>query len=86
MKQLAYTIFITNNRVSFHLWRNETLIKHQKVSKYYDHDCSICACECDKDSEIKEYQKDSNFTKSLIDDLVVTCEEILDYTNQFRKL
>ena len=25
----------------FHLWWKENLIKHQKVSKYYDHDCKI---------------------------------------------
>ena len=85
MKQLVYTIFITNNRVSFHLWQNESLIKYQKVLKYYDHDYSMCACERDKDSKIKEYQKDFNCTKSLTDDLVVTYEEIVDYTNQFSK-
>ena len=39
VRQLTYTIFITNNRVSFHLWWNENLVKHRKVSKYYNHDC-----------------------------------------------
>ena len=29
---------ITNNHASFHLWLKENLIKHQKVSKYYDVD------------------------------------------------
>ena len=33
-------MFITNNHDSFHLWWNENLVKHQKVSKYYDQDCS----------------------------------------------
>ena len=33
-------MFITNNRASFHLWWKENLVKHQKVSKYYNHDCS----------------------------------------------
>ena len=29
-------MFIANNRDSFHLWWKENLVKHQKVSKYYD--------------------------------------------------
>ena len=33
-------MFITNNHSSVHLCRKENSIKHQKVSKYYDHDCS----------------------------------------------
>ena len=32
-------MFITNNRASYHLWWKETLVKHQKVSKYYENDC-----------------------------------------------
>ena len=40
MRQLVYIIFITNNHDSFHLWWKENLAKHQKVSKYYDQDCS----------------------------------------------
>ena len=31
-----YTMFVTINRVSFHLWLKENLVKHQKVSKYYE--------------------------------------------------
>ena len=34
-------MFITYNHASFHLWREENLVKHQEVSKYYDHDCSF---------------------------------------------
>ena len=41
MKQLVYTMFIGNNRPSFHLWWKENLVKHWKVSKYYETDCSI---------------------------------------------
>ena len=33
-------MFITNNHDSFHLWWKENLVKHQKVSKCYDQDCS----------------------------------------------
>ena len=31
--------FNSNNRASFHLWK-ENLLHYQKVSKYYEHDCS----------------------------------------------
>ena len=34
-------MFITNNQPLFQLWWKENLVKHQKVSKYYDHDCSL---------------------------------------------
>ena len=33
-------MFISNNRPWFYLWRKENLVKHQKVSKYYETDCS----------------------------------------------
>ena len=36
-----YTMFITNNYDSFHLWWHENFVKHQTISKYYDQDCSI---------------------------------------------
>ena len=32
-------MFITNNRATLHLWWKENLVKHQKVSKYYENDC-----------------------------------------------
>ena len=35
----VYTMFITKDIASFHLWWKKNLVKHQKVSKYYDHDC-----------------------------------------------
>ena len=40
VRQLGNTVFISNNRASFHLWWKENLVKHQKVSKYYENDCS----------------------------------------------
>ena len=40
MRQLVCSMFITNNHGLFHLWWKEDLVKHQKVSKFYDHDCS----------------------------------------------
>ena len=39
MRQLVYTMFISNNHPSFHLWWKENLVKHQKLSKYYETDC-----------------------------------------------
>ena len=32
-------MFIINNRASFHSWCKKKLEKHQKVAKYFDHDC-----------------------------------------------
>ena len=32
MRQLLYIMFITNNKASFHLWWEENLLKHQKIS------------------------------------------------------
>ena len=32
-------ILLLNNRQSFHLWRMGNLVKHRKVSKYYETDC-----------------------------------------------
>ena len=34
-----YTMFMSNNRALFRLWGKENLVKHQKVSKYYENDC-----------------------------------------------
>ena len=39
MKQLVNTMFISNNRPSFHLWWKGNLVKHRKASKYYKTDC-----------------------------------------------
>ena len=33
-------MFISNNRASSHLWGKKILLKHQKVSKYYESGCS----------------------------------------------
>ena len=32
-------MFIINSHALFHLLLEENLVEHQKVSKYYDHDC-----------------------------------------------
>ena len=36
MRQLVYTIFIANNHASFE--NLENLVKHEQVSKYYEHE------------------------------------------------
>ena len=41
MRKLVYTMFISNNCPSFHLWWKENLVKHWKVSKYYKTNCRI---------------------------------------------
>ena len=41
MRQFVYTMFISNNRASSHLLWKENLVKHQKVSKYYEYGCSL---------------------------------------------
>ena len=38
---------------------------------------SICVCEWNKDSKIGEYSKNFTYTKKLIGDLVVACDEIV---------
>ena len=39
MRQLVYTMFIRNNRPSFHLPWKENLVNHPKLWKYYETDC-----------------------------------------------
>ena len=39
VRQLVYTMFITNYRVSFHLLWKENLAKHQKFSTYFENKC-----------------------------------------------
>ena len=34
-------MFISNNRKWFHLWWKKDLLKHQRVSKHYENDCSM---------------------------------------------
>ena len=41
MRQLVSDLFISNNCASFYLLWQEKLVKHQKVSKYYENDCRL---------------------------------------------
>ena len=38
LRQLSYTMFVNNNRASFHLWWKENLVKYREDSNYYEND------------------------------------------------
>ena len=52
--------------------------KHKAHKKDYVRNPSKCACQCDKDYEIYQCLKVCVYIKSIDDDLVVTCEGIVD--------
>ena len=39
MRKLVYMMFLSNNRRWFRLRRKKNLVKHPKVSQYYETDC-----------------------------------------------
>ena len=41
MRQLVYTMLVSNNRTSFYLWWKKNLVKYQKISKCYENDCYV---------------------------------------------
>ena len=41
MRQLLYLVCYTRYHVSFYLWLIGSVLKHCKVPKYYDQDCSF---------------------------------------------
>ena len=53
-------------------------IRHRACEEEYSWNLNTCACECDKDCNIGENLKNCGWTKNLVDDLVVTCDEIED--------
>ena len=65
MGQLVYTMFISNNCTLFHLWRKENLVKHQKVSKYYETDCSAILLPLDANFRSNSHNHPSNNTPSI---------------------
>ena len=54
------------------------LIKHQRCKQDYVLTPSICACECNKKCGVDEYLKSCTCIKSLIYNLVITCDEIVN--------
>ena len=62
-------MFITNNHNSFYLWSKKNLVKHKKVSKYYDQDCNDLVKKTDNNTKINEIEKkitDHNHSKKHI--------------------
>ena len=53
-------------------------IKDRVSQEDFAWNSSIYACDWDKDCNINEYLKHFTCTKSLLDDLVATCDEIVD--------
>ena len=53
-------------------------IKHCVCKEDYAWNPSTCACKCDKHCNIDEYLENCHFAKSITDDLVITCDEIID--------
>ena len=41
VRQLVYQVSYTKYHVLFYLWLIMSLLKHCKVPKYYDRDCSL---------------------------------------------
>ena len=53
-------------------------IKHRVCKDDYAWNPYVCACECDKHCEIEEYLKNCACVESIIDDLIITCNENVD--------
>ena len=70
MRQLVYAMYISNNQASLHFWSKENLIKHQKVSKYYENDCSYKSIYVDVDCNDKmSFQSLTNVRENSILDV-----------------
>ena len=77
--------FVSRKYNSKQKWSNDKCqcerkkpIKHCVCEEDYAWNPSIGACECDKYCDICEYLEDCTLMKSLVNDLVVTCDEILN--------
>ena len=58
-------MFISNNHALLHFWCKESFVKHQKVSKYYENDCSYKSIYVDVDCNGKiSFQPLTNVTKN----------------------
>ena len=63
-------MYISNNQASLHFWSKENLIKHQKVSKYYENDCSYKSIYVDVDCNDKmSFQSLTNVRENSILDV-----------------
>ena len=62
-------MFINNNCASFHLWWMENLVKHQKVSEYYENGCRRKNGNQDSSSDLVENFKVFNFMSQNADSI-----------------
>ena len=69
-------MLISNNRPSFHLWGKKNLVKHQKVSKYYENDCSLKVNSVSK-LDLRYYQKIRFLVKVLRNSMNVYVPEVI---------
>ena len=53
-------------------------MKHCICDEDHSLNSCLCAFECDKNCHFGECQKDCTCNKNFIDNLVVTCNEVLD--------
>ena len=68
-------MFISNNHALLHFWCKENLVKHQKVSKYYENDYSYKSLYVDVDCNGKiSFQQLTNVTKNSILDVAWVLE------------
>ena len=51
-RQFVYTMFMSSNLASFHLWWKKNLLQHRKVSKYYG-----SGCRCRHEHKCSKYIK-----------------------------
>ena len=77
MRQLVYTMFITNNHNSFHLLWHENFVKHQNVSKYYGQDCRLRV----GFSHLKEQEFRHNFVDAIKP--LCSCRNFVESTSHF---
>ena len=75
MRQHVYVMFISNNHALLHFWCKENLLKHQKVSKYYENDYSYKSLYVDVGCNGKiSFQQLTNVTKNSILDVAWVLE------------
>ena len=53
-------------------------VRHGASGRDYAWNSSTCACDCDRDFQIEVYLKDYECMNSLVHELVVSCDEIVD--------
>ena len=75
VRKLVNTIFISNNDASFHLRLKENLVKHQKVSKYYENGKMIVVSRVRKSSVNRKFPQIFQLTISPLPHTMPTPQE-----------